>query len=274
VSELSNIDYSLIAADETGEGSSFFVAAGEAGSVLVLLKYNVSDIDFAQVTSMTVTTNAWKNVSNMSHGNARVSIWNGSTWDLIDSFNTLDTETYQTETYTGVDITNHVIDSYIYILLIIIALDPGELLCLDYAEILLDGISIGRAGYRGLHGITGPGISGPRGLTGPVGITGPTLWTQSGYDAYRQTGFIGIGTIPSYKLHVAGSFKQGATGSDVVGFFGSTPATWTGVSSLSTWTGVTSGANQVDLSDLNTKVQAIHNKVNEIVAALDRYGLV
>ncbi len=59
-----------------------------------------------------------------------------------------------------------------------------------------------------------------------------------------------------------------------VGFFGAAPTTQTSVPDLAAWANISSGADSVDLSDLNTKVQAVHDKVNGLLDALQGLGLV
>lgn len=61
---------------------------------------------------------------------------------------------------------------------------------------------------------------------------------------------------------------------DHAGFFGTTPAIQTAVADQAAWAAVTSGADHVDLSDLNTKLQAIRDKLQALLDALQSYGLI
>lgn len=59
-----------------------------------------------------------------------------------------------------------------------------------------------------------------------------------------------------------------------VGFFGATPAAQTSVPDLAVWADVAAGADTVDRSDLNTKMQAIHDKLQDVINAFQGIGLV
>ncbi len=58
-----------------------------------------------------------------------------------------------------------------------------------------------------------------------------------------------------------------------IGFFGTTPVSKTSVSDQSAWAAVSAGSDSVDLSDLNTKVKAIRDKLQEVLDGLQVLGL-
>ena len=59
-----------------------------------------------------------------------------------------------------------------------------------------------------------------------------------------------------------------------IGFFGHSTALKDSVSDLAGFTNVATGSDTIDLSDLNTKLSSVHNKVNELLNSLQSYGLV
>lgn len=86
---------------------------------------------------------------------------------------------------------------------------------------------------------------------------GGTLWGESAL-------FGGDLTMVAYLIH------QG----DHVGFFNTIPAVQTTVTDQAAWAAVASGADSVDLADLNTKLQAIRDKLQALLNALQSYGLI
>lgn len=61
---------------------------------------------------------------------------------------------------------------------------------------------------------------------------------------------------------------------DNIGFFGTAPVVKDVVTDQAAWVDVAAGADTVDIADLNTKVQAVRDKLQEIIEALQSYGLV
>lgn len=58
-----------------------------------------------------------------------------------------------------------------------------------------------------------------------------------------------------------------------IGFFNTVPAIKTVVADQAAWVNVVAGADHVDLADLNTKMQAIRDKLQALLDALQSYGL-
>lgn len=59
-----------------------------------------------------------------------------------------------------------------------------------------------------------------------------------------------------------------------IGFFGTAPSAQTSIPDLAAWADIAAGADTVDRSDLNTKVQAIHDKVSDLIDELQAKGFV
>jgi hypothetical protein len=86
---------------------------------------------------------------------------------------------------------------------------------------------------------------------------GGSLWGEAAL-------FGGDLTLITYLIH------QG----DHIGFFNTIPAVKTAVTDQDAWAAVASGSDHPDLADLNTKMQAIRDKLQALLDALQSYGLV
>lgn len=80
----------------------------------------------------------------------------------------------------------------------------------------------------------------------------------------------GSGISSNGGIFVEGNFKING----YLGFFNNTPVTKTAVADQAAWANVSSGSDSVDLTDLNTKMQAIRDKLQDLLDALQSYNLV
>lgn len=78
-----------------------------------------------------------------------------------------------------------------------------------------------------------------------------------------------LGTI-SKSTYLEGNVKF----TDNVGFFNGTPVSKTSVTANGTFLSVSGGADMISLSDLNTKLQIVHDKLNKVVSALNTCNLI
>lgn len=68
--------------------------------------------------------------------------------------------------------------------------------------------------------------------------------------------------------------KIGTATTEKIGFWNATPVAKTAVTDQAAWADVASGADHVDLADLNTKVKAIRDKLQTLLDQLQTIGLV